>query len=128
MVEAIGLSSMLEVPLVVAELQRPGPATGFPTRTEQSDLKFVISGSHGEIPKMVIALKNPEDSFYQTIRAFNLADKYQMPVILLGDQYLSDCLRTIKPFDFNKIKIERHLSDDKYMKGKEYKRYELTKT
>ena len=128
MVEAIGLSSMLEVPLVVAEIQRPGPATGFPTRTEQSDLKFVISGSQGEIPKMVIALKNPEDSFYQTIRAFNLADKYQMPVILLGDQYLSDCLSTIKPFDFNKIKIERHLSDEEYIDGKEYKRYEITET
>lgn len=128
MVEAIGLSSMLEVPLVVAEIQRPGPATGFPTRTEQSDLRFVINGSQGEIPKMVIALRNPEDSFYQTIRAFNLADKYQMPVILLGDQYLSDCLRTISPFDFNKIKIERHLSDEEYMDGREYKRYELTET
>jgi 2-oxoglutarate ferredoxin oxidoreductase subunit alpha len=128
MVEAIGLSSMLEVPLVVAEIQRPGPATGFPTRTEQSDLRFVINGSQGEVPKMVIALRNPEDSFYQTMRAFNLADKYQMPVILLGDQYLSDCLRTIKPFDFNKVKIERHLSDEEYMDGKEYKRYELTET
>lgn len=91
MVEALGLSSMLEVPLVVAEIQRPGPTTGFPTRTEQSDLKFVITCSQGEFPRMVIALKNPKDSFYQTIRAFNLADKYQLPVILLGDQYLADC-------------------------------------
>lgn len=128
MVEALGLSSMLEVPLVVAEIQRPGPTTGFPTRTEQSDLKFVITCSQGEFPRMVIALKNPEDSFYQTIRAFNLADKYQIPVILLGDQYLADCLRTIKPFDFSKVKIERHLSDDDYLDGKEYKRYEITKS
>lgn len=128
MVEAIGLSSMLEVPLVVAEIQRPGPTTGFPTRTEQSDLKFVINCSQGEFPRMVIALKNPEDSFYQTVRAFNLADKYQIPVILLGDQYLADCQRTIKPFDFSSVKIERHLSDDEYTDGREYKRYEITET
>lgn len=128
MVEAIGLSSILEIPLVVAEIQRPGPATGLPTRTEQSDLRFVINCSQGEFPRMVISLRNPEDSFYQTIRAFNLADKYQIPVILLGDQYLSDCQRTIKPFDFSAIKIERHLSDQEYMDGKEYKRYEITET
>jgi 2-oxoglutarate ferredoxin oxidoreductase subunit alpha len=74
-VEALGLSGMMEVPLVVAEIQRPGPTTGFPTRTEQGDLKFVISSSPGEFPRMVIALRNPQDCFYQTIRAFNLADK-----------------------------------------------------
>ncbi len=128
MVEAIGLSSMLEVPLVVAEIQRPGPTTGFPTRTEQADLKFVISGTPGEVPKMVIALRDPEDCFYQTMRAFNLADKYQIPVILLGDQFLADCLRTIKPFDFKRIKIERHLSDEEYIGDKLYKRYEVTKS
>ena len=128
MVEAIGLSSILEVPLVIAEIQRPGPATGLPTRTEQSDLKFVINCSQGEFPKMVIALRNPVDCFYQTIRAFNLADKYQIPVILLGDQYLADCQRTIKPFDFSSVKIERHLSDAEYLDGKEYKRYEITET
>ena len=126
MVEAIGLSSMLEVPLVVAEIQRPGPTTGFPTRTEQADLKFVISGTPGEVPKMVIALRDPEDCFYQTMRAFNLADKYQIPVILLGDQFLADCLKTVKPFDFKRIKIERHLSDDEYIGDKLYKRYEVT--
>lgn len=128
MVEALGLSSMLEVPLVVAEIQRPGPTTGLPTRTEQSDLRFVINCSQGEFPRMVIALKNPKDSFYQTIRAFNLADKYQIPVILLGDQYLADCQRTIEPFDFSSVKIERHLSDEDYLSDKEYKRYEITPT
>lgn len=128
MVEAIGLSAMLEVPLVVAEIQRPGPTTGLPTRTEQSDLKFVISATPSEIPKMVIALREPEDAFYQTMRAFNLADKYQIPVILLGDQFLADSLRTIKPLDFTRVKLERHLSDDKFQGDKEYKRYEITKT
>ena len=119
---------MLEVPLVVAEIQRPGPTTGFPTRTEQADLKFVISGTPGEVPKMVIALRDPEDCFYQTMRAFNLADKYQIPVILLGDQFLADSLKTISPFDFKKIKIERYLSEDEYMvdNDKIYNRYEVT--
>ncbi|MGH4050154.1 MAG: 2-oxoacid:acceptor oxidoreductase subunit alpha [Clostridium sp.] len=126
MVEAIGLSSMLEVPLVVAEIQRPGPTTGFPTRTEQADLKFVISGTPGEVPKMVIALRDPEDCFYQTMRAFNLADKYQIPVILLGDQFLADCLKTVVPFDFKRIKIERYLSEEEYIGDKLYRRYEVT--
>jgi len=128
MVEAVGLSSMLEVPLVIAEIQRPGPTTGFPTRTEQADLKFVISGTPGETPKMVIALKDPEDCFYQTMRAFNLADKYQIPVILLGDQFLADSLRTVKPFDFKRVNIERHLSEEEYTGDKVYNRYEVTKS
>lgn len=128
MVEAVGLSGMLEVPLVIAEIQRPGPTTGLPTRTEQADLRFVIASSPGEIPKMVIALKEPEDAFYQTIRAFDLADKYQIPVILLGDQFLADSIRTVKPFSFDNIKIERHLYDEKYSDAKEYKRYEITNT
>lgn len=128
MVEAVGLSGMLEVPLVIAEIQRPGPTTGLPTRTEQADLKFVISSSPGEIPKMVIALRHPEDSFYQTIRAFNIADKYQIPVILLGDQFLADSIRTVKPFSFDNIKVERYLKDDEYAKATDYKRYEITKT
>ncbi|MBO1263836.1 2-oxoacid:acceptor oxidoreductase subunit alpha [Proteiniclasticum sp. SCR006] len=127
MVEAVGMAGITETPLVIAEIQRPGPATGLPTRTEQSDLKFVINSSHGEFPKMVIALRHPEDAFYQTARAFNLADKYQIPIILLGDQYMADAVRTVTPFDLDKITIERHLADEEiYRNGKEYKRYELT--
>jgi 2-oxoglutarate ferredoxin oxidoreductase subunit alpha len=104
LVEGLGLSGMLEVPLVIAEVQRPGPTTGLPTRTEQSDLRFVISASQGEFPRMVIALRNVEDAFYQTIRAFNIADKYQIPVIILSDQFLADSTVTVKPFDFDGIK------------------------
>jgi len=126
MVEALGLAAMLEVPLVVAEIQRPGPTTGFPTRTEQADLKFVISSTPGEIPKMVIALREPEDAFYQTMRAFNLADKYQIPVILLGDQFLADSTRTVKPLDFNKVNIERYLSEEEFEGDKEYRKYAIT--
>lgn len=129
MVEAVGLAGIMETPLVIAEIQRPGPATGLPTRTEQSDLKFVINSSHGEFPKMVIALRNPEDAFYQTARAFNLAEKYQIPVIIMGDQYMADAVRTVKPFDMDKVKIERHLANEEdYRDGKEYRRYELTET
>ena len=98
MVEALGLSGIAEIPLVVIDVQRPGPATGLPTRTEQSDLKFVISASQGEFPRMVIALRNASDAFTQTARAFRLAEKYQIPVILLSDQYLGDATATVKPF------------------------------
>ncbi|TYQ15449.1 UNVERIFIED_CONTAM: 2-oxoglutarate ferredoxin oxidoreductase subunit alpha [Acetivibrio alkalicellulosi] len=128
MVEALGLSGMQELPLVIAEIQRPGPVTGFPTRTEQSDLKFIISASHGEFPRMVIALKNPHDCFYQTVRAFNIADKYRIPVIIVGDQYLADSTCTVTPFDVTKVEINRYLNDDEYIKDKEYKTYELTKS
>lgn len=128
MVEGLGLSGMLEVPLVIAEVQRPGPTTGLPTRTEQSDLKFVISASQGEFPRMVIALRNAEDAFYQTVRAFNIADKYQIPVILLSDQFLADSTTTFKPFDFDNINNETFISSYEYSKDKPYKRYELTQS
>ena len=106
MVEALGLSGIAEIPLVVVNVQRPGPATGLPTRTEQSDLKFMISASHGEFPRMVIAIRNHTDAFYQTIRAFHLSEKYQIPVILLSDQYLGDTTATVEPFDLNNIQVQ----------------------
>ena len=99
MVEGLGLAGITETPLVITDVQRPGPATGFPTRTEQGDLKFLISASQGEFPRMVIALKNHTDAFYQTHRALNLAEKYQMPVLILSDQYLGDSSSTVEPFD-----------------------------
>ncbi len=129
MVEALGLAGIAEIPLVIVLAQRPGPATGLPTRTEQADLKFAINAAQGEFGRMVIALRNPADAYYQTIRAFNIADKYQMPVILLDDQYMSDATRTVLPFDYDKVKIERYIADPApYIDGKEYRRYEITKT
>jgi len=132
MVEALGLASQIEVPLVIVDSQRPSPATGLPTRTEQSDLSFILTASHGEIPKMILALRNPEDAFYHTARALNIADKYQIPVIILTDQYLADATRTVEPFDFSKITIERYLASEKDLEKdlKEglYKRYKLTET
>ncbi|AEE95845.1 2-oxoacid:acceptor oxidoreductase subunit alpha [Mahella australiensis] len=127
MVEGVSLAGITETPIVIAEIQRPGPATGFPTRTEQSDLRFIIHAGHGEFPKMVIAVRNPEDAFYQTARAFNLAEKYQIPVILVSDQYLADYAQTIKPFDFSRISIDRYLDDGSSIaEDEKYKRYKLT--
>jgi len=121
MVEALGLSGIAEIPIVVVDVQRPGPATGLPTRTEQADLKFVISASQGEFPRMVIALRNHEDSFYQTIRAFNLAEKYQIPVIILSDQYLGDATSSVKPYDVSNINMTE--PERNYDKEDEYLRY-----
>jgi len=127
MVEGVSLAGIIETPIVIAEIQRPGPATGLPTRTEQADLRFIIHSGHGEFPKMVIAVRNPEDAFYQTARAFNIAEKYQIPVIVVSDQYLADYAQTIKPFDFSRITIERHLDDGSSIaEGEKYKRYKLT--
>ncbi|MFV0342801.1 MAG: 2-oxoacid:acceptor oxidoreductase subunit alpha [Anaerocolumna sp.] len=123
-VEAIGFSGIAEIPLVAIDVQRPGPATGLPTRTEQSDLKFVISASQGEFPRMVIALRDQEDSFYQTIRAFHLAEKYQIPVILLSDQYIGDSTATVKPYDISNIEVAEPIWDMEV--EEEYKRYLIT--
>ncbi len=124
-VEALGLSGMAEIPLVVVDVQRPGPVTGLPTRTEQSDLKFVISASQGEFPRMVIALRNHSDAFYQTARAFHIAYKYQIPVILLSDQYLGDSYATVRPYDLSEVS-EVKLPNVPEIKEGEYLRYRYT--
>lgn len=124
MVEALSLAGIIEVPIVLINVQRPGPATGFPTRTEQVDLQFMIHAGHGEFPRMIMALRDAEDGFYQTARAFNIAEKYQIPVLLMSDQYLADSAVTKEPFDFNKIEIKRYLTDE--VDTDEYKRYKIT--
>jgi len=126
MVEALGLSGMAEIPLVAIDVQRPGPVTGLPTRTEQSDLKFVISASQGEFPRMVIALKHQQDAFYQTMRAFHLAEEFQIPVILLSDQYLADATATVEPFDPKKIIVSRPTQE--HSGEGEYLRYRYTES
>lgn len=126
MTEALGLAGITETPLVAVNVQRPGPATGLPTRTEQSDLSFILTASHGEIPRMILSVKNPEDAFYQTARALNIADKYQMLVIILNDQFLADANQTVDEFNFDKITIERHISEEKDIDKDDYKRYEIT--
>ncbi len=90
MAEGLGLAAMTETPLVVVDAQRPGPSTGLPTRTSQGDLEFVIHASHDEFPRFVFAPRDPQEAINLVIRAFNLAEKYQVPVIILSDQYLAD--------------------------------------
>jgi 2-oxoglutarate ferredoxin oxidoreductase subunit alpha len=127
MVEALGLAGMTETPVVVINAQRPGPSTGLPTRTEQADLNFVIHAGHGEYPRAVLAPGNAEQAFYAMGKAFNLADKYQTPVIVLGDQHLNDSFFTVDAFDMDNMMIERGeiVGDKDIPKLKDYKRYAI---
>jgi 2-oxoglutarate/2-oxoacid ferredoxin oxidoreductase subunit alpha len=129
MVEALGLAAVTETPLVLVDVQRCGPSTGMPTRMEQADLNLLVYGAHGEIPRIVIAPSDIEECFYQTIRAFNLAEKYQCPVIVATDQYLSQSQRTTQPFDLSKVTIDRGwlLTDDELERlNGPFKRYLIT--
>ena len=105
MQEAIGLASMAELPVVIADVQRSGPSTGMPTKTEQSDLFAAIYGTHGDCPKIVLAPMNVEDCFYQTINAFNFAEQYQVPVIILSDASLGPRRECVDLIDIENIKI-----------------------
>lgn len=109
MVEALGFAGVSETACVVGVFTRPGPATGMPTWTEQSDLRFVLHASQGEFPRVVLAPGDHQDAFDLTWRAFNLADQLQTPVIILGDTYLSDNRRTVTRFDGSEVNIERGL-------------------
>lgn len=107
MMEAIGLAGMTETPVVIVDTQRGGPSTGLPTKQEQSDISALIYGTHGEIPKIVLAPSSIEECFYDTVQAFNLAEKYQIPVILATDLQLSLGKQSCEKLDFNKISIDR---------------------
>jgi 2-oxoglutarate ferredoxin oxidoreductase subunit alpha len=129
MVEAIGLAGMAEVPLVVVNAQRGGPSTGLPTRTEQSDLLFAINAGHGEFPRVVLAPSNVAEAFEAGWRSFNLADRYQCPVIVLTDTLLAGSLKTVDPtaFDFGSVVIDRgETLTDSQMQPDGYHRFELT--
>jgi 2-oxoglutarate/2-oxoacid ferredoxin oxidoreductase subunit alpha len=130
MVEALGLSGITETPMVIAEVMRPGPATGLPTWTEQGDLRFLIHAAQGEFPRIVIAPGDSREAFYGTFHAFNLAEKYQMPVFVLSDKFISESYKSEEFFDTKELKIERGemLSDAQLKKMKEYKRYKFTDT
>jgi 2-oxoglutarate ferredoxin oxidoreductase subunit alpha len=114
MTEQLSLASMIEVPVVIVDVQRAGPSTGLPTKTEQSDLKFAVYGTTGDSPRIILAPTTVEDTFYQTIRAFNLAEKYQVPVLMLLDQSIGYRKATVKMPDFNHF---YQLSDDESRKN-----------
>ncbi len=109
MVEAVGLAAITETPLVVVDAQRGGPSTGLPTRTEQSDLQFVLHMSQGEFPRVVLAPGTIEECFLAGYRAFNFAEKYQCPVFILTDMNQSTATRAIDPerFDLDAVQIDR---------------------
>ncbi len=122
MVEGLSLAGMLESPMVIHLGQRPAPATGLPTRTEQADLEFVLYSGHGEFPRILFSPGTLQQAFHLTARAFNLADKFQMPVFILSDQYLVDSYYNIPVFDLSKIKVEKYFVRTEA----DYKRYKLT--
>ncbi|MGM9946283.1 MAG: 2-oxoacid:acceptor oxidoreductase subunit alpha [Lysinibacillus sp.] len=128
MMEAIGLSGMTEQPLVIFDTQRGGPSTGLPTKQEQSDLMAMVYGTHGEIPKVIIAPSTMEEAFYDTIQAFNIAEELQCPVIVLTDLQLALGKQSVDAFDYSKIEIRRgKIVTPEDPESKDYfKRYENT--
>ncbi len=125
MTEALGFAGMIEAPLVVVESQRTGPSTGLPTKTEQGDILFVMHASQGEYPKIVVAPRSVEESFKIAVDAFNLADRYQCPVIIVMDLYISEHIESVDGFPLDSVKIDRGKITAKQGDGK-FKRYEFT--
>ena len=107
MVEAFGMAGVSESAVVVGVFTRPGPATGLPTWTEQSDLRYVLHAAQGEFPRVVLAPGDRTDAFELTWKAFNLADQLQTPVVILGDSYLSDNRQTVPYFDLDAVVVDR---------------------
>ncbi len=129
-VEALGLAAESESPVVVYLAQRVGPSTGMPTWTEQADLKFAVNASQGDFLRVILAPGDVEESFELAAKAFNIAEKYQIPVIILSDKFLGESHFSTDNFDDSLIKIER----GKIVKGlpklkamSRFKRYEFTK-
>ncbi|MDD3926866.1 MAG: 2-oxoacid:acceptor oxidoreductase subunit alpha [bacterium] len=122
MEEGVSLAGMIESPLVIHLGQRPGPATGLPTRSEQGDLELALYSGHGEFPRIILAPGTIEDAFYLTRRAFYLADKHQVPVFIMTDQSLADAFYNMAPFDLSGFEVERHIVET----DKDYRRYVIT--
>jgi 2-oxoglutarate ferredoxin oxidoreductase subunit alpha len=129
MTEGLGLAGITETPIVIVNAQRPGPATGLPTRTAQGDLLFVIRASQDEFPRFVFAPGTPDEAFKITARAFHLSEKYQVPSIILMDQYLADSIFIMEKQLTAPEYVERHIvQDDGIENPAEYKRFVITPT
>lgn len=126
MSEAVTLAAVTETPAVFAVCSRPGPATGLPTWTEQGDLKFIVNVGHGDFPRVVLAPSDPQEAFSFTSLAFNIAEKYQLPVFLLLDKYTSEGVYSFDYFDTS-VKIERGkiLTEKDVSRMKEYFRFKV---
>ena len=129
MAEGLGWAGNNEVPLVITYYQRGGPATGQPTRHSQQDLRFAMHAAHGEFARIILASGDIEECFFDAAEVFNLAEKYQMPVIHLLDKGMANSSQTYPIFDYAKVKIDRGLIvGEKELEGKPYKRFEFTET
>jgi 2-oxoglutarate ferredoxin oxidoreductase subunit alpha len=128
MVEAMGLAGITETPLVVVEAMRGGPSTGLPTKTEQSDLRFVVHASQGEFPRVVLAPGDVDESYVEIQRAFNLADMYQLPVLVLTDKYLGTSEMEFTQEDLAPIRPDRGMliSSHEEIGATQYQRFLLT--
>ncbi len=126
MVEGVSLAAMTETPLVIVVAQRPGPATGLPTRTEQADLDLVLHAGHGEFPRAIFAPGTVEECFHLTRRALELAERYQSPMFLLTDQFLADSYRAVMPFDVAHLALVR--AGTKAPVGSLYRRFAITES
>ena len=124
MTEGLSLAGVMESPMVIHLAQRPGPATGLPTRTEQGDLDLALYAGHGEFPRVIFAPGTLEQAFELTAKAFNVADKYQVPVFILTDQYFIDSYYNIPRIDVSGCEIERYIVPT----DKGYRRYAPSET
>ena len=122
MTEGVSLAGMIETPLVVHLAQRPGPATGLPTRTEQGDLNHVLHAGHGAFPRIILAPKDIEEAFFLSQQAFNLADQYQVPVFILTDQYLIDTYYNLPCFKMDHLPVEKRFERTRA----DYRRFRIT--
>jgi 2-oxoglutarate/2-oxoacid ferredoxin oxidoreductase subunit alpha len=123
MCEGISLCGMIESPLVLHLAQRPGPATGLPTRTEQGDLDMVLYAGHGDFPRIILAPGTLAEGFVLTQKAFNLSAKYQVPIFILTDQFFVDSRNNTPVFASTDLKVEKHIVKTE----KDYKRFALAK-
>jgi 2-oxoglutarate ferredoxin oxidoreductase subunit alpha len=129
MAEGLGWAGNNEVPLVITYYQRGGPSTGQPTRHCQQDLRFAIHAAHGEFARIIFASGDIKECFFDTAEVFNLAEKYQVPVIHLLDKAMANCSQTYPVFDYASVKIDRgEIVGERELEGKEYKRFRFTET
>ena len=129
MVEGLSLAGMTETPAVIVLAQRPGPATGFPTRTEQADLLFGLFAGHGEVPRIAFAPGTPEQAFLLVNKAFDLTEKYQVPAIIFTDQHYADSRWTLDSIDASEFHYtDYRVRGDAFKALSEYRRHAFTDT
>ena len=126
MTEMLGLAAMAEIPAVIIDVQRGGPSTGLPTKSEQSDLWQALWGSHGDAPRVVLAPSDVEDCFHTTVAAFNIAEETQLPVIVLSDQFIAQRRETLSMLTLDHEVVGRQVPSAGELR--DYKRYRDTKS